>query len=183
MNKGYDPAEIERLKKQMEMSGKPFQYIDEDEVSPEMAEFFFIGTHQGRPVVFDCLLGTLRLAYEARLDELAEARARARFPDYKGFDFVVDDAGNAVRTAEEDEDVEAYKAYAMFEIEEAGEARVAESVEVDEQFDYGVGLEAYLNIPEITEAEIARFITAFNSGSLALDPVEYAFESESDEED
>lgn len=183
MNKGYDPAEIERLKKKLEMSGKPFQYIDEEEVSPDMAEFLFIGTHKGRPVVFDCLLGTLRLAYEARLDELAEARARARFPDYRGFDFDVDDSGNAVSTAEEDEDVEAFKAYAMFEIEEAGGARVAESVEVDEQFEYGVGLEAYLNLAEITEEEITRFIAAYNSGSLTLDPVEYAFESESDEED
>jgi hypothetical protein len=95
----------------------------------------------------------------------------------------VDDHGQAVAQDEESDEVEAYKAYAMFEIEEAGLANVAESVDIDPNFEYGIGLEAYLNVVGINEAVIARFISDFNAGNLELDPVKYAFESDSDEED
>jgi hypothetical protein len=182
-NPGFDPAEIARFQKELEASGKAFQYVDEAEVSEEMAEFMFIGTYEGKPVIYDCLLGTLQLAYESNLLELAEAKCKERFPDYKGFDFEVDDQGQAVAQSEESEEVEAYKAYAIFEIEEAGLANVAEYVEVDTRFDYGVGLEAYLNVVEINEGTIARFIADFNGGTLQLDPIRYSFESDSDEDD
>lgn len=181
-NQGINPAEIRRLATEFHRSGKSFSYVDEDEVSAEMAEFFFIGKHKGREVVFDCLLGTLRLAYESNLLELAEARTKEKFPDYKGFEFDVDETGNAIGESEESEEIESYKAFAMYEIEEAGEANVAESVSYDESFEYGVGLEAYLNVPEITEEVIEDFIAGFNSGSLKLDPVRYSFESEDDED-
>ena len=181
-NPGLNPSEIQKLAADFQSSGKSFSYVDEDEVSSEMAEFFFIGKHNGREVVFDCLLGTLRLAYESNLLEMAEARTKEKFPDYQGFDIEVDDAGNAIASEEESDEIEAYKAFAMYEIEEAGEANVAESVQFDESFDYGIGLEAYLNVPEITEEVIEEFIAGFNRGELRLDPVRYAFESE-DEDD
>lgn len=165
-------------------SGKPFRYVDEEEVSEEMAEFFFIGTYQGKEVVFDCLLGTLRLAYESNLLEMAEARTKEKFPEFRGFDFDVDEKGNAIgEDYEESEEVEAYKAFAMYEIEEAGDANVAESVTFDESFDYGVGMEAYLNVAEINEEVLLKFINDFNGSHLKLDPVRYSFESEDDEEE
>jgi len=71
----------------------------------------------------------------------------------------------------------------MYEIEEAGDANVAESVSYDESFEYGVGMEAYLNVPEINEEVLLRFISEYNSGNLKLDPVRYSFESEDDEEE
>lgn len=183
-NQGINPEEILKLKQEFASTGKPYRFVDEEEVSEEMAEFFFIGEHKGQQVVFDCLLGTLRLAYESNLLELAEARTKEKFPDYKGFDFDVDEAGNAIgEEHEESEEVEAYKAFAMYEIEEAGDANVAESVGFDESFDYGVGMEAYLNVPEINEEVLLRFISDFNSGNLKLDPVRYSFESEDDEEE
>jgi hypothetical protein len=182
-NPGFDPAEIDRFQKELAASGKTFQYVDEEEVSDEMVEFLFIGNYQGKPAIYDCLLGTLQLAYESNLLEMAEAKCKERFPDYKGFDFEVDDHGQAVAQDEESDEVEAYKAYAMFEIEEAGLANVAESVDIDPNFEYGIGLEAYLNVVGINEAVIARFISDFNAGNLELDPVKYAFESDSDEED
>ena len=182
-NPGYNPAEIRRLATEFHRSGKSFSYVDEEEVSAEMAEFFFIGKYNGREVVFDCLLGTLRLAYESNLLEMAEARTKEKFPNYRGFDFEVNENGQGVGESEESEEIEAYKAFAMYEIEEAGEANVAESVEVDESFEYGVGLEAYLNVAEITESVIEDFISGFNSSTLKLDPVRYAFEGEEDEEE
>ncbi len=182
-NKGYDPAEISRLQHQFEASGKPFEYIEEEEVSSDMAEFLFTGNYEGRPVIFDCFLGTLQLAYESNLMEMAEEKARKNYPDYKGFDFEIDENGDAIATGQESEEVEEYKAFAMFEIEESGEARVAESLEYDHRFDYGIGLEVYLNVPEITEQVIRMFIANFNSGNLSLDPTRYAFESDEDEED
>jgi hypothetical protein len=100
--------------------------------------------------------------------EMAEAKARQKFPDYKGFDFEIDDKGNAIASAEELDEVEEYKAYAMYEIEEAGEANVAEYVEIDTNFEFGIGLEAYLNLPEITEATIIQFIEDFK-----LLPIKY----------
>lgn len=182
-NPGFLPEEIEKLKAQLRKSGKSFQYIDEDELSSEMAEFLFIGTHNNKPVIFDCLLGTLRMAYESNLDELAEAKALEKYPDYKGFEFEVDDDGSARALGEINEDVEQYKAYCMYEIEEEGLANVAESIEIDSSFEFGVGIEVYLNVPEINEEIIERFIREFNSNSLRLDPVRYSFESDFDEEE
>jgi hypothetical protein len=182
-NQGFDPQEIARLQKELQAAGKSYQFIEEDEVSEELAEFFFIGTHEGKPVIYDCLLGTLQLAYESNLLELAEAKCKEKFPDYKGFEFEVDENGNAVAGGEESEEVEDYKAYAMYEIEEAGLAKVSESCELDLNFEYGLGLEVYLNVAEITEEVIEKFIADFNSGKLQLDPTLYAFESDFDEED
>jgi len=115
---------------------------------------------------------------------MAENRTKDKFPDYKGFDFEVDENGNAIgEDYEESEEIEAYKAFAMYEIEEAGEANVAESVSYDESFEYGIGMEAYLNVPEITEETIMNLISDINSGNLKLDPVRYSFETEDDEEE
>jgi len=182
-NLGFDPAEIEQFKEELSNSGKPFQFVEEEEVSGDMAEFMFIGSYEGRPVIYDCLLGTLQLAYESNLLEMAEAKAKEKFPDYKGFDFEIDERGNGVAHEEESEEVEEYKAYAMYEIEEAGAANVAESVDLDSDFEFGIGLEVYLNLPEITETVIVKFIDEFNSGTLKLDPVAYSFESDDEEED
>jgi hypothetical protein len=181
-NQGFDPEEISRFRKELAQSGKSFQYIDPEEVSGEMAEFLFIGKFEGKEVIFDCLLGTLQLAYESNLMELAEAKAKLKFPNYKGFDFEIDENGNAIAQDEEVEEIEEYKAFAMFEIEEAGEAKVAESLSFDTTFDYGIGLEAYLNTTEINEEVIQDFIDSFNSGSLKLDPTLYAFEAEEEED-
>jgi hypothetical protein len=181
-NPGYDSAEIHRLKNELLLSGKSFSYVDEEEVSSEMAEFFFVGKHEGKEVIFDCLLGTLRLAYESNLLELAEARTKEKFPDYRGFDYDPENP-DSEEEPEEPEEIEAYKAFAIYEIEEAGEANVAESISYDEQFEYGLGLEVYLNVPEITEDTIEQFIQDFHQGTLRLDPVRYSFESEDDEED
>jgi hypothetical protein len=182
-NQGLEPEVIRNFREELSASGRSFRYIEEDEVSTDMAEFMFIGMHKGKEVIFDCLLGTLRLAYESNLHELAEAKTKEKYPDYKGFEFEVDEDGNAISDGEESEEVEEYKAYAMFEIEEAGLANVAESVESDESFEFGIGMEAYLNVAEITEETIEQFILDFNNGTLKLDPVQYSFESEDDELD
>jgi len=182
-NQGFDPSEIEQFKSDLAKSGKLFQYVEEDEVSGDMAEFMFVGIYEGRPVIYDCLLGTLQLAYESNLLEMAEAKAKEKFPDYKGFDFEIDERGNGVAQVEESEEVEDYKAYAMYEIEEAGAANVAEYVEIDTDFEFGIGLEAYFNLPEISEEVIVKFIHEFNAGTLKLDPVRYSFESEDDEDE
>ena len=82
-NQGLQPEEIRKFQNELNAGGKLFRYIDEDEVSDEMAEFFFVGMHEGKEVIFDCLLGTLRLAYESNLLEMAEARTKAKFPDFR----------------------------------------------------------------------------------------------------
>ena len=182
-NQGLEPEVIRNFREELSASGRSFRYIEEDEVSTDMAEFMFIGMHKGKEVIFDCLLGTLRLAYESNLHEMAEAKTKEKYPEYKGFEFDVDEDGNAISDGEESEEVEEYKAYAMFEIEEAGLANVAESVTPDESFEFGIGMEAYLNVAEITEETIEQFILDFNNGNLKLDPVQYSFESEDDELD
>lgn len=182
-NLGFDSSEIAKFQAELTKLGSPFKYIEEDEVSSDMAEFMFIGKHEGKPVIYDCLLGTLRMAYESNLMEMAEAKAKEKFPDYQGFEIEVDERGNARQIGEEIEEVEEYKAYAMYELEESGDANLAEFVETDVQFEYGVGLEAYLNVPEITKWVIEDFIEKFNSGTLELDPTRYSFESDDDEDD
>ena len=182
-NPGFSSSEIEKFQAKLAGTGKIFQYVDEDELSTEMAEFMFVGDYQGKPVIYDCLLGTLRMAYESNLDELAEAKALEKYPDYKGFEFEIDEQGNGVSTGEFNEEVEQYKAYCMYEIEDAGTANIAESVSIDENFEFGIGLEAYLNVAEIDEFLIEKFIEDFNAGTMKLDPTRYSFETEDDDED
>ncbi|TDB67011.1 hypothetical protein [Arundinibacter roseus] len=184
MNPGFDPAEIAQLKKECRAEGKNFVYVEdgfeeEEEGNDEHAHIQFIGYHNTREVVYDALIYTLRLHHATLVYDLALERLQKQMPDYispdeRGIDYPED--------PEQDEEAELLLTEFIEEIEENEEVKVQEHVEIDTEFEYGIGLEVGLNRPEITVKVIDDFIAHFNADRLKLDPDVYTFHS-SDEED
>ena len=164
-------------------SGASYVLNEEEPQGEEFAHFFFVGTHQGREVVCDAVIYTLRLEHSSQVYETADQRATEQFPKYRPWDFEVNEAGELVMPADLDEEVELYKAEVMMELEEEEAIKVKEYLTVDESFDYGIGVEACLNVEEVTAEVINKFVKDFSAGSVALDDTYYAFHSEDDEDE
>jgi hypothetical protein len=81
----------------------------------------------------------------------------------------------------EDEDLELMLEEIIEELEEEEVVKVSEFVEVETDFEYGIGLDISLNVEEITQEVIEKFISDFNAGTLELDPTLYSFTSEEEE--
>ncbi len=90
------PALVDEMKARINSSGKTFLLVDEEteENSEEYAHFNFIGKHEGKEVVFDAVMYTLRLQHESELFEIAEHRAAKHFPQYKKINYEEDENGN-----------------------------------------------------------------------------------------
>ena len=67
------------------------------------------------------------------------------------------------------------------EMEDEETIKVAELMEVDPAFEFGIGLEVALNVEEITLEIIDKFITDFNNDTLQLDKTLYSFKNESED--
>jgi hypothetical protein len=67
------------------------------------------------------------------------------------------------------------------EIEEEETVKVQEFVDIDTHHDYGIGLDASLNVDEIDEQVIAKFIQEFNDDTLSLDETLYSFMTEDED--
>ena len=53
--------------------------------------------------------------------------------------------------------------------------KVSEFVEIELDFEYGIGLDIALNVEEITVEVIEDFIKNFNAGTVKLDKTMYSF--------
>ena len=154
--------------------------FEEDEGNNnEHAHVQFVGYLQDREVIYDALIYTLRLHHATLVYDLALERVQKQYPSYVSPD---ERPANYKEDPDQDDEVETLLTEYIEEIEENEEVKVSEHVEVDKDFEYGVGLEVGLNKPEITEKIIEEFIDHFNAGRLQLDPAVYSFSSE-DEED
>lgn len=167
-NKGFDPEVISDYRRRMQAEGRDYVLSEEDENTDECVRFYFIGRHEGRDVVFDAVLYTLRLQYESELFEIAEQRAALRFPGYPE---------GAMSEAEEHE-VGMFIAELIVTLQEEGEVQVQEHVDLDDDADFGIGVDAGLHVDRIDAAVISRFIAEFNNDTLKLDPLHYSFETE-----
>ncbi|WP_026995449.1 hypothetical protein [Flectobacillus major] len=182
-NLGFDPAEIEQLKKECIEAGQKFVYF-EDELNdePDNVEEFvhvqFVGEYKNQEVIYDAVLYTLRLHYNSVVYETAERKAIKSYPLY-----VPMENRDETYTPNEamDEEVELFITELIEEIEENEEIKLAEHIEVDENFEYGIGLDVCLNVEEITEKVVIKFVDDFLSGSIRLDPTLYSFKTEHDD--
>lgn len=184
-NKGFDPQEIALVREQIKHTGYSFIYND-DEIQSEELEFahvLFVGQHNGKDVIFDAVIYTLQLAHSSKLYEIAEEKAMKQFPSYKPFDYEEDEDGNIIEPTEVNEEVELFKAEIMDELEEEESVKVREEVVLDTDFEYGIGLEASLNVDEITEEVIDEFVKDYTSGNLKLDPTYYSFRHDDEDEE
>jgi len=184
MNPGFDPEEIAQLKKECKAERLNFIYVadeleDEEEENNEHAHVQFVGYYKEKEVVYDALIYTLRLHHSTLVYDAALERLKKEMPHYVSQD---ERTGDEKITEEEDEEAELLLTEFIEEIEENEEITVREHVEIDDQFEYGVGLEVGLNKTEINEKTINDFIIRFNSGRIQLDPTLYSFTGSEDED-
>jgi|SRR5690606_17280138 len=170
-NPGFDETVVGDYKARC--SGNPFGFVLHagEERTPEYAHVYFTGVYEGREVVYDAVIYTLRLHHESEVYSIVEAQARKKFPDLvMGED------------AEPPEEVAMHMAEIILSLEEDESVRVREHAEPDPDADFGVGLDVGLHVDEITDERIAGFIRDFNRGALKLDPTLYTFQFGDSEE-
>ncbi len=103
---------------------------DEDETSDEYAHFYFVGKFEGRDVVYDAVIYTLRLQHESEMYEIAEHRAAKHFPEYKKISYEEDENGNLETLDPLEEEIGLFMAEVIMELEEEGTVKVKEHVDL-----------------------------------------------------
>jgi len=165
---------------ELQSSGRIFILDAEDQLTDEYAHFYFLGKHDDKEELFDAVLYTLRMQHESELFDIAEKKAAKHFPHYKKIQYEEDEEGNLMALNNEEEEIGLFLAEVMMELEEEGEIKVKEHVDLDLQHDCGIGLDAGLHIEKITPQVIEGFILNFNSDKLELDPGLYTFQTHSE---
>jgi hypothetical protein len=183
MNPGFDPEEIAQLKEECKAENSNFIYVEDefedDDDNNEHAHVQFVGTYKDQEVIYDALIFTLRLHHSTLVYDEALERLKKEMPNYVSPD---ERPANYKISDEQEDEAELLLTEFIEEIEENEEITVREHVEVDDQFEYGVGLEVGLNKTEINDKIISDFIKAFTAGKVELDPTMYSFTG-SEEED
>ena len=171
----------ELIKKQGDLISKlktsvqPFILDSDDEPADEYVHFYFLGTHEGKEALFDTVLYTLRMQHESELFEIAEQKAIAHFPNYNKLSTEGDESVRMQSQDNLEEEIGLYMAEIMVELEEEGEVKVKEHVELDLEHDCGIGLDVGLLLEKITPTIIEQFIIDFNTDKLVLDDGLYSF--------
>ena len=181
-NKGFDPEVIAEYRRKMEARKKPFLIVESEDNSEEYVNFNFIGNYEGREVIYDAVIFTLRLHYHSELYEIAEHKAAQRFPNFKNIRYEEDENGDLKALSSEQEEIGLFMAEVMMELEEEESVQVQEHVELDPNVDFGIGLDAALNVDKITDKVIQGFVEQYNAGTLQLDDTLYTFAEEEDSE-
>lgn len=180
-NLGYDPAVIRDYAERIKATGKPYLLDGDDDNTDEYVHFYFIGRFEGKDVVYDAVIYTLRLHHESELYEIAEHRAARHFPDYKKISYDEDENGNLESLDPLEEEIGLYMAEVILELEEEEAVKVQEHVEIDPNAEFGVSLDVGLQAEKITPKIIQQFIKDFNEDNLQLDDTLYSFQT-SDQE-
>ena len=177
-NKGFAPDIIQEYKDKMHAIGTLYLEDEDDKSSDEYAHFYFVGVFEGKEVIYDTVMYTLRLQHESELFEIAEHRAARHFPEYRKITYEEDENGNLVALDPLQEEIGLYIAEVIMELEEEEAVKVKEHVDLDTNTDFGVALDVGLQREKITAMEIEKFIRDFNEDNLDLDENLYAFQTE-----
>lgn len=177
-NKGFDPKTIQEFKDKILSLGTTYIEDENDERTDEYAHFYFVGLFEGKEVVYDAVMYTLRMQHESELFEIAEHRAAKHFPEYRKITYEEDENGNLVALDPLQEEIGLYIAEVIMELEEEEAVKVKEHVDMDINADFGVSLDIGLQRDAITSAEIEKFIRDFNEDTLDLDENFYSFQTE-----
>ena len=71
-NQGFDPKEIEKFKAKIKASGKSYVVIESEDNSDDYMNFHFVGDFDGKEVVFDVALYTLKIQHASEIYDMAE---------------------------------------------------------------------------------------------------------------
>jgi hypothetical protein len=154
-------------------------FDQDEERTPEIAHFYFLGKYKGEETVYDAFLYTLRLHHSSELYEIAESKAMQQYPDFKKLSSE-DSIGDVDNMDSVDEEIGLYMAEIILELEEEEAVKVQEHVDMDTLIETGIGLDVGLNVEEITDNVISKFINDFNNGEIDLDKTLYSFQSGSE---
>lgn len=180
-NKGFDPEVIRDYDLKMKAQGLDYVLDEEDENTSEYAHFYFLGKFEGKDVVYDTAIYTLRLHHESELYEIAEHRAAQHFPEYKKITYEEDENGNLATLDPLQEEIGLYMAEVIMSLEEEETVKVKEHVDMDSNADFGVSLDVGLRVDKITPKVIEKFIKDFNEDNLRLDDTLYSFQTQDQE--
>ena len=181
-NKGFSQEVIADYRRKMEAKNQNFLIVESEDNSEEYVNFYFIGKYEGKEVLYDAVIYTLRLHYHSELYEIAEHKAAQRFPNFKNIKYEEDENGDLKALNSEQEEIGLYMAEIMMELEDEEAVKVQEHIEIDPHLDFGIGLDAALNVQEIDKKVISKFVKDYNAGTLQLDDTMYTFVEEEDSE-
>ena len=151
--------------------------LDNDN-SDEYINFYFLGKHEGEEALFDAALYTLRMHHNGEMYAIAEDQAREQFENFDLLKEELDKEEDESKLSEAALDLEEFLAEAIFAIEDEGEVKVQEFVEIDESVVGTLGLDIALHVEAIDEKLAKQFIIDFNSDRLKLDPTLFSFQDD-----
>lgn len=181
INQGFEVNHLNALKSELENSGKNYQVVESNDNSDEYVNFHFIGMYEGKEVIYDAAIYTLRLHHASELYEVAEHRAAKHFPEFKRIKYEEDENGDMETLDDLEEEIGLFMAEVITELEAEDEIKVSEHVEIDDKIEFGVGLDAALNVETVSEEVITRFIDDYNEDNIELDPTAYSFHLQEEE--
>ena len=180
VNQNQNSQKIQEIKNNIKKLKSNFVFVNPEDNSDEYVNFNFIGMYEGKEVVYDAVMYTLRLHHNSELYEMAEHSAAKRFPEFKQIKYEEDENGDLKLLDDNEEEIGLFMAETIMELEEEGAVKVKEHVEVDVHLDFGVGLDIGLNVDSISPEVITSFVNSYNDDSLQLDDTMYSFETEDD---
>ena len=180
-NKGFDPEVIREYALKMKTLGLDYVADEEEESNDEYAHFYFIGKFEGRDVIYDTAIYTLRLHHESELYEIAEHQAAKHFPEFRKITYEEDENGNLAALDPLQEEIGLYMAEVIMALEEEEAVKVKEHVDLDVNTDFGISLDVGLHVEKITPKIIEKFIKDFNEDTLKLDDTLYSFQTQDQE--
>jgi hypothetical protein len=180
-NKGFDPEVIREYALKMKAQGLEYLLEDDEESTDEYAHFYFIGKFEGKDVIYDTAIYTLRLHHESELYEIAEHRAAQHFPEYRKITYEEDENGNLQALDPLEEEIGLYMAEVIMSLEEEESVKVKEHVDLDVNTDFGISLDVGLHVEKITPKVIEKFIKDYNEDNLRLDDTLYSFQTQDQE--
>ncbi len=181
-NKGFEPLTIQEYKNKITEAGTPYLLDQEDEHNEEYTHFYFVGVYEGKEVIYDTVMYTLRLEHESELFEIAEDRAAQHFPEYRKITYEEDENVNPAAIDPLQEEIGLFIAEVIMELEEEEAVKVQEHVDLDINTDFGIALDVGILAENITDKEIKKFIKDFNEDTLKLDENLYSFQTQDTEQ-
>lgn len=180
-NRGFAPEVIKEYKEKMAKANRDYVFCDTAENTDEYVNFYFIGMYEGKEVLYDTALYTLKLHHTSEIYEMAEHRAAQHFPEFRRIKYEEDENGDLEALDDLEEEIGLFMAEVITELEDEGEVKVQEYLEVDPHLDFGVGLDIALNVDAINPDVISKFIKDFNDDNVKLDDTLYTFHTQDEE--
>lgn len=179
-NKGYDPDIIGKLKDNIEASDSNHIIVDSEDNSEEYVNFNFVGVYEGKEVIYDAVMYTLKLHHLSEIYEIAEHKAAQNFPEFRKIKYEEDENGDLEALDDLEEEIGLFMAEAISELEDEGSVKVREHIETDASLNTGIGLEVGLNVVAIDKKVIEQFVNDYNEDTIELDKTWYTFHAHDD---